>query len=110
MDQVKALLHKLLVLIYVVGGQPARGTKILSVRHSNTVAGKHRNIFIIHSIVAFVTRYSKGSRHAGQPNIVYRFMPAEVGKLVDLYLWLILPFQRALEQMVCPENSISHKM
>jgi hypothetical protein len=29
------------VLIYVIGGQPIRGTKILSIRYSNTVAGKY---------------------------------------------------------------------
>jgi hypothetical protein len=110
LDQVKVLLHKLLVLIHVVGGHPVRGTEILSIRHSNTVAGKHRNIFIIHGMVAFVPRYSKGSRHAGRSNIIHRFVPSEVGRLVVLYLWLILPFQRALEQMLRPENTISHEM
>jgi hypothetical protein len=109
-DQVKVLLDKLLVLVHVVGGQPARGTEILSVRHSNTVTGKHRNVFIIHGMVAFVPRYSKCSRHAGRPNIIHRFLPSEVGRLVVLYLWLILPFQRALEQMLRPENGISHEM
>ena len=109
-NQVKVLLDKLLVLVHVVGGQPARGTKILSVRHSNTVTGKHRNVFIIHGIVAFVPQYSKCSRHAGRPNIIHRFLPSEVGRLVILYLWLILPFQRALEQMLRPENGISHKI
>jgi superfamily II DNA helicase RecQ len=110
LDQVKVLLHKLLVLIHVVGGQPARGTEILSIRHSNTVAGKHRNIFIIHGMVAFVPRYSKCSRHAGRSKVIHRFVPSEVGRLVVLYLWLILPFQRALEQMLQPENTISHEM
>ena len=109
-DQVNILLRKLLVLIHVVGGQPARGTEILSVRHSNTVAGKHRNIFIIHGMVAFVPRYSKCSRHAGRSNVIHRFVPSKVGTLVVLYLWLILPFQRALVQMLRPESSISHEM
>lgn len=109
-DRVKVLLHKLLVLVHVVGGQPARGTEILSVRHSNTVTGKHRNVFIIHGMVAFVPRYSKGSRHTGRPKVIHRFLPSEVGRLVVLYLWLILPFQRALEQLLRPENGISHEM
>ena len=110
LNQVKVLLHKLLVLIHVVGGQPARGTEMLSIRHSNTVVGKHRNIFIIHGMVAFVPQYSKCSRHAGRSKVIHRFVPSEVGRLVVLYLWLILPFQRALEQMLQPENTISHKM
>ena len=36
----------LLILMHISGGQPARGTEILSVRHRNTTAGGHRNMFI----------------------------------------------------------------
>jgi len=43
--RVVAFREKLLVLVHLTGGQPARGTEILSVRHRNTVKGEHRNVF-----------------------------------------------------------------
>ena len=55
-----AFREKLAVLMHISSGQPARGPELLSVRHSNTVQGGHRNIFIEDSMVVFVTRYHKG--------------------------------------------------
>ena len=45
--------EKLAVLMHIAGRQPARGLEILSVWHSNTVKGGHRNIFIEDGIVVF---------------------------------------------------------
>jgi hypothetical protein len=81
----------------MTGGQPARATEILSVRHSNTVKGGHRNIHM----VVFVTRYHKGYVTSGDVKIIHRYLPREVGELVVWYLWLVLPFQRQLEAMMC---------
>ncbi|KAN0081745.1 hypothetical protein V8E54_003043 [Elaphomyces granulatus] len=36
--------ERLLVVTHVGGGQPARGPELLSVRHTNTAGGGHRNI------------------------------------------------------------------
>jgi hypothetical protein len=77
---------KLAVLIYIAGGQPARGPKILSVQHSNTIKGGHRNIFIKDRIVVFVTQYYKGYNISGNVKIIYQYLPREVGKLVVWYL------------------------
>ena len=40
-NQVNFLLYKLLVLIYIIRGQPTRGTKILSIHYSNTITDKY---------------------------------------------------------------------
>ena len=74
------------MFIYIIGGQPVKGTKILSIYYSNTVAGKYWNIFIIYGIVVFVLRYSKGSHHIKQLNIIHYFIPSKVRRLVILYL------------------------
>jgi hypothetical protein len=59
------------VLTHIAGGQPARGPEIISIRHSNTVKGGHRNIFIEDGIVVFVTRYYKGYSVSGDVKIIY---------------------------------------
>jgi hypothetical protein len=59
------------VLMYMASGQPGRGLEVLSVRHSNTVKGGHRNIFIKDGIVVFITRYYKGYAVSGDVKIIY---------------------------------------
>jgi hypothetical protein len=59
------------VLIHITGGQLARGLEIMSVRHSNTVKGGHRNIFIKDKIVVFATRYYKGYNVSGNVKIIH---------------------------------------
>ena len=40
-------------MMHMAGRQPARGLEILSVWHSNTVKGGHRNIIIEDGMVVF---------------------------------------------------------
>jgi hypothetical protein len=81
MAQVARFRENLLVLMHITGGQPARGPEILSIRHSNTVKGEHRNIFIEDQLVVFVTRYHKGYNISGDVKIIHRYLPREVGAL-----------------------------
>jgi superfamily II DNA or RNA helicase len=97
----------LLVLIHLTGGQPARGTEILSVRHRNTAQGSHRNLFIEDGLVVFVTRYSKGYQLRGDVKIIHRYLPREVGELVVWYLWLVLPFVQQIEALLWKQDQIS---
>jgi hypothetical protein len=46
MGRIVEFRKKLAVLTHIAGGQPARGLEILSVRHSNTGKGGHRNILL----------------------------------------------------------------
>jgi hypothetical protein len=68
--------------MHIARGQLARGPKILSVCHSNTVKGSYCNIFIKDSIVVFVTQYYKGYNVSGDVKIIYRYLLREVGELV----------------------------
>jgi hypothetical protein len=110
MDRVVEFREKLVVLVHISGGQPARGPEILSVRHSNTVQGGHRNIFIEDGMVVFVTRYHKGYNVSGDIKIIHRYLPREVGELVVWYLWLVLPFQQRLEALVWEKEAVSSHM
>lgn len=59
------------MLTHIAGGQLARGLEIISIQHSNTVKGGHRNIFIKDGIVVFVTRYYKGYSVSSNVKIIY---------------------------------------
>ncbi|CAE7016508.1 Telomere-associated helicase [Pyrenophora teres f. teres] len=109
-DRVVEFREKLAVLMHMTGGQPARGPELLSVRHSNTVQGGHRNIFIEDGIVVFVTRYHKGYKVSGDVKIIHRYLPREVGELVVWYMWLVLPFQQRLEALVWEKEAVSSHM
>jgi superfamily II DNA helicase RecQ len=87
-DRVRELL---LVAMHISGGQPARGTELLSIKHSNT-ATSHRNIFVEDGLIVFVTEYHKGYAISGSTKIIHRYLPREIGELFVWYLWLVLPF------------------
>jgi RecQ family ATP-dependent DNA helicase len=110
MDRVVEFREKLIVLMHITAGQPARGPEIMSIRHSNTVKGGHRNIFIEDGMVVFVTRYHKGYSVSGDVKIIHRYLPREVGELLVYYMWLVLPFQQRLEAMVWEKEVISSHM
>ena len=77
---------KLLILMHLTGGQPARGSKILSVRHRNTMNGEHRNVFVEDDLLMFVTRYHKGYNMISFVKIIHRYLPQKVSELLMLYL------------------------
>ncbi|KAK4982079.1 hypothetical protein LTR50_007840 [Elasticomyces elasticus] len=110
MAQVAEFREKLLVLMHITAGQPGRGPEILSIRHSNTVRGGHRNIFIEDGMVVFITRYHKGYSLSGDVKIIYRYLPREVGELFVWYLWLVLPFQQRMEALVWKKDAVSSHM
>jgi hypothetical protein len=90
--QVDQFLESLLLLVHLTGGQPARGTELLSLRHRNTTHAIRRSIFIEDGLVTFVTFYHKGYSITGSTKIIHRYLPREVGELVLYYLWLVEPF------------------
>lgn len=90
-NQVASFLGKLLFAIHVTGGQPARGTELLTLRLWNTNLGGTRNVVLWRGMVAFVTLYWKRS-WANDNNIVWRFLPDTIGRALLWYQWLVLPF------------------
>ncbi|PNP44455.1 hypothetical protein TGAMA5MH_03801 [Trichoderma gamsii] len=92
--------EKLLILMHMVSGQPARATEILTVRVENTANGGPRNIFASHGQMCFVTAYHKNFQQSDQVKIIHRFMPPEVGELLVWYVWLVLPFWQNVQGMI----------
>jgi hypothetical protein len=97
MQQVDAFLERLLLLVHLTSGQPARGTELLTLRYENTLHGHHRSVFIDNGMVSTVTSYHKGYSVTGSTSIIHRYLPTQVGELVVYYLWLILPFWQKLD-------------
>jgi hypothetical protein len=60
MASLSRFMDRLLVLMHVTGGQPARSTELLSIRYCNTATGSRRNIFVEKGLVVYVTEYHKG--------------------------------------------------
>ena len=89
--------ERLLILMHLTGGQPARAPEILSIRHQNTPYGGIRNIFIREGMVCFVVWYHKNMRSKEQSKTIHRFLPRAVGTEVVRYLWLVLPFWQQMQ-------------
>ncbi|PWY98635.1 hypothetical protein BCV70DRAFT_146775, partial [Testicularia cyperi] len=67
----------LAVLVEITGGMPARGTELVNLCHTNTLAGQ-RNIFVHDGYVFTVLATSKGT---GRAKLIPRFLPHAVGQL-----------------------------
>lgn len=61
-------------------------------------------------MVSFVSKYHKGYAKSGDYKIVRQYLPQEVGELVVLYLWLVLPFQKQMQLVVYQEDASSARM
>jgi hypothetical protein len=98
---------KLLLLIHLVAGQPARIPEILSVRFRNTPQGQHRNVFLESGLVNVTTRWHKGYTISGDVKVINRFLPREVSEDFVRYLWLVQPFVERLEVFYCQATRLS---
>ncbi|KFY31504.1 hypothetical protein V493_01048 [Pseudogymnoascus sp. VKM F-4281 (FW-2241)] len=102
--QANTFLELLLLLIYMLGGQPARGTKLLSLQLRNTIHGLRRNIFIENGLISFVTFYHKGYSVSGSTRIIHRYLPKAISELLVYYAWLIQPFCEQLCMLALNEG------
>lgn len=92
LQKVREFLERLLLLVHITSGQPARGTELLTLQWRNTNHGLRRNIFVENGLVTFVTSYHKGYSISGSTKIIHRYLPPEVSELMVYYPWLIVPF------------------
>jgi len=106
-QKVEQFQEKLLLIMHMVGGQPARATELIGMRHANTKQGGLRNIFIDRGMMAFVTTYHKNYRQTGKMKIIHRYLPREVGELLLRYLWLVLPFWQAIQSVTEQADQLS---
>jgi hypothetical protein len=102
--QADAFLERLLLLIHITAGQPARGTELLSLQCCNTKHGLRRNIFLENGLVSFVTFYHKGYSVSGSVKIIHRYLPKDVSRLLVYYLWLVQPFCEQLRILALNEK------
>lgn len=92
---VQEFLALLAVLVNVTGGQPARGTELLTLRFANS-ATNVRNIFIQDSEVIIIADYYKNRNQLQKSCPKPRFLPPVVAQLVAVYLIRVLPFVQFL--------------
>lgn len=104
LNKIDTFLERLLMVIHFTSGQPARGSELLTLCHSNGSLGQHRNIFIEQGMIATVTSYHKGYSTTGSTKIIHRYLPTVVGEVLIYYLWLILPFWQQLRLLTFHEN------
>ncbi|KAG6157487.1 hypothetical protein E4U50_007512 [Claviceps purpurea] len=97
--QVDKFRKLLLFCVHVTGGQPARGTEILSLRFANGVASS-RNVFLLDGYVMTVTFYNKTDAAWDSPKIVPRFLPWRVGQLMASYLVYVEPLAKYLRDAI----------
>lgn len=86
MHRVMKYREKLLMLIHVIDEQLARASKLLSVRHSNIIKEKHRNVFVKDELMMFVTRYHKNYVVSEDVKMIHRYLSREVRELMMYYL------------------------
>jgi len=91
----KQFLLKLMVAMYIMGGQPARSPEIGSIKVTNSVTSS-RNIFVINGRVAVVTTYDKSVKRRGKIEYVFRCYPDQLSQVIAQYLVYVLPFSRVV--------------
>ncbi|TMC15887.1 MAG: DEAD/DEAH box helicase, partial [Chloroflexi bacterium] len=94
-SQVERFLELLLILIHITGGQPARGAEITTLRYVNWSTGT-RNIFVEDGQIMIVTSYHKAQALTDKLNVIPRFLPEAVGKMLVIYLANVIPFRQLL--------------
>jgi hypothetical protein len=92
---VQEFLALLAVLVNVTGGQPARGSELLTLRFANS-ASNLRNIYIQDSQVMIIADYYKNRGQLEKSCPKPRFLPPAVGQLLIAYLIRVLPFVQFL--------------
>jgi hypothetical protein len=65
------LLENLVLLIHVLGGQPARGTELFTLQLQNSLGGILHSFFIENGLGSFVIDYYKDYSISGLVKIIY---------------------------------------
>ena len=107
LELLRRFLTRLSMLIFLLGGQPARGTELFSLRYRNTFHGGYRNIYIEQGLLGFVTLYHKGYSIGGSLKIIHRYLPPVLSQVVVQYLVLVLPFSQQLSRLAYGQSEDS---
>ena len=90
-------LSKLMVAMHVMGGQPARGPELGSIKVVNSVYSA-RNIYVINGRVVFLTVYDKARKRRGNTEYVLRCLPDQLSQILAKYLIYVRPFSQVVGQ------------
>ena len=85
-----------MVVMHIIGGQPARGPEIGSIKVSNSIYSA-RNVYVINGRICFLTMYDKARKRRGNTDYIIRCLPDNVSQVVAQYLVYVRPFARALD-------------
>ena len=108
MRAIRKFKGRLIVLVHMSAGAPARSTELISIQCENGKwARSQRGIFVDSGLVMFVTAYHKGYSASQSMKVVHRYVPHEVGEVVMYYLWLVRPFERILRGLGHGQASFS---
>lgn len=102
LNHVVEFLGRLLLLIHITSGQPARGTELLTIQWRNSWEGLRRTIYLENGLVSIITSSMKGYSVEESTRIIHRYLPPEIGEILVYYLWLVLPFCRQLQLVASP--------
>ncbi|KAK4171536.1 hypothetical protein QBC36DRAFT_305203 [Triangularia setosa] len=88
-EAMKSFRSKLLVLMHMSGGQPARGTELVTAQYKNGVDGDIRGLFIDDGSAVFVTMYNKAMGMSAKAKVIHRFCRGSHGKAdwSSPYIW-----------------------
>ena len=103
-----SFLGRLLLVIHLTSGQPARGTELLCIQWRNAQAGFRRTINVENGLVSLVNSSIKGYSMEGSTKIIHRYLPFEVSEMLVYYLWLVEPFCRQLRILALGSCSKLH--
>jgi hypothetical protein len=105
LEMKRRFLRLLMLLMYLTGGQPARGPELGSVKFRNSILSM-RNLFFIGGKLFYTTEYTKSRAANNHSYFVVRYLPPEVAQLVLLYITYIRPFSNFLyNQIAFTKNS-----
>lgn len=103
---VQTFLRRLLVLIHLGSGQPARSGEILSAKWKNT-ANQRRSIIIRHRKVMMHLTYHKGLEKTAQSKDNIRFLPGPIGDLLVKFLVYVQPIRQMFLRHQSPDMVLS---
>jgi hypothetical protein len=89
----------LLFCMHLTGGQPARGTEMMTLCSKNGYL-QDRNIFVMYGQMVFVTRYHKSQSQMDKPKVILRFLLWRVSQVLAVYLAYVQPVQEYLSVQV----------
>lgn len=91
LDRYEHLTRLLVLLVYLVGGQALRGTKLFALEHCNS-ALTSRSVCVHAGKMALISQHHKARRTTNKEFHVVRFLLEELGKVLYYHLVFVRPF------------------